>query len=132
MVRRILIGCLLGTAMCVTACGDTESETLTEPDSVTESEPLRLSGTVYPTGTHVRQFNTTTFGTITLTLESGGGPIGFGLGVYASGSCYPTVTRNAVAPSQLAIEADQATSYCAIVFDVANAQTAYSLRVDYP
>ena len=23
-------------------------------------------------------------------------------------------------------------SYCAIVFDVANAQTTYSLRVDYP
>ena len=91
-----------------------------------------MSGTVYPAGTHVRAFNTSRFGTVTLTLESSGGTVGYGLGVYSSGSCYSTLTRNAVAPSQLSIEADQANAYCAIIFDVANAQTTYSLRVDYP
>ena len=133
MVRPISIGGLLGAVMCVAACSEGDTATLTEPTSVTPStQSVRLSGTVYPIGTHVRPFDTTQFGTITLTLESSGGTVGFGLGVYSSGSCHSTVTRKDTAPSQLAIEAEQATSYCAIVFDVTNAQTTYSLRVDHP
>ena len=124
------------TALAAAGCGDSLTDTITNPSStVTES----FAGTLNPGGGTTHVFVTSSKGTISATLTAVGDDntrvVGLALGNWTGASCnLAAANDNAVVSLPLVATVSAAGNICARVYDTKGVPdaTAYTLEIVHP
>ncbi|MFA5911436.1 MAG: hypothetical protein WC815_21880 [Vicinamibacterales bacterium] len=144
MKLRVLLPALLGSALSIAGCDNTNSPTSATTTDTTTTTTIasptfteEFIGTVPVSGSAFYSFSVTTYGTVTATLTSVSGTyvpssvtLGLGLGVPSGETCAVTSSINTTKGSSAQLSATyQPGVYCVMVSDVGNLFSAATVAV---